>query len=75
MDCLVSEMANISRKDAQIMIKNKKIKLNYEVISNTSKSVEENSLVSIRGYGRYRLIEYLGSTKKDKLRIKYIKYI
>lgn len=57
------------------MIKNKKIKLNYEVISNTSKSVEENSLVSIRGYGRYRLIEYLGSTKKDKLRIKYIKYI
>lgn len=75
LDCLVSEMANISRKDAQIMIKNKKIKLNYEVLSNTSKSVEENSLVSIRGYGRYRLIEYLGNTKKDKLRIKYIKYI
>ena len=75
LDCLVSEMANISRKDAQILIKNKKIKLNYEVVSNTSKSVEENSLVSIRGYGRYRLIEYLGNTKKDKLRIKYIKYI
>ncbi|MDU1010258.1 hypothetical protein [Finegoldia magna] len=60
-------MANISRKDAQIMIKNKKIKLNYEVISNTSKSVEENSLVSIRGYGRYRLLEYLGSTKKRQI--------
>lgn len=45
LDCFVSEMANISRKDAQIMVKNKKIKLDYEVITNSSKSVKENSLV------------------------------
>lgn len=75
LDCFVSEIANISRKDAQIMIKNKKIKLDYEVITNTSKSVKGNSLVSIRGYGRFRFQEFLGSTKKDKMRIKYIKYI
>lgn len=75
LDCVVSEMVNISRKDAQIIIKQKKVKLNYEVVDSTSKSVEENSIASIRGYGRFRIISYPGVTKKDKLRIDYIKYI
>ncbi len=75
LDCVVAEMANISRGDAQSMVKQKKIKLDYEISTNPSKTVEGNSLISIRGYGRFRLIDYLGTTKKDKLRIKYIKYI
>lgn len=75
LDLLVAKMAAVSRSDAKKLISSAKIKLNYETNTDPSSKIEENSLVSIRGYGRFIYSKNLGTTKKDKLRVEYKKYL
>ena len=41
---------------------------------NVSGIVKEKTVISIRGYGRFRLAEIVGQTKKGRLRVVIEKY-
>lgn len=73
-DSIISEILNISRGKAEKLIKTKKVKVNYEIITKTHIEVEENNLISVRGFGRFEFKKILGKTKKDKIRIEYEKF-
>lgn len=73
-DVVLSEITNLSRKNTGILIKSGKIKINHEVSNKNHIELEEGDLISVRGYGRYRLNEVLGKTRKDKLRIDFEKF-
>lgn len=74
LDNLVSEFVNLSRSKAQTLIKRRMVKVNYQIIDNPSKIVEENSLISIRREGRFIFDKVIGKSKKDNYHIEYRKY-
>lgn len=66
LDVVLSGVHNISRKDSKNLIISDKVKVDWELITNSSFELEENSMVSVRGYGRFILSEIEGKSKKDK---------
>ena len=69
LDNFVSAATNLSRGKAQELINRGLVKLDYVVEENPAKAIESGACVSIRSYGRFYLLEQLGRTRKDKVRI------
>lgn len=70
-DTVVSEVLNISRQKAQAFVKHGDCKVNHKVIEDPSFMLEPDDLLSVRGYGRIKMMEILGSTKREKIKIQY----
>ncbi|MEH6940530.1 RNA-binding protein [Bacillus sp. JJ722] len=68
-DSLFSSMANISRKKAQDYIVGGKVKVNHQQIEANDFECHEGDIISVRGFGRYRIMSIDGKTKKEKWRI------
>lgn len=69
LDAVIAAIFNISRQKSQTFIGSKLVKVNWTVIENTSFECREGDMISVRGYGRAKVIEIEGKTKKDKWRI------
>ena len=69
-DVLISAVYNISRSKSSALVEGEKVFINGKPVINISKSVETGDIVSVRGYGRFKLCRLLGESKKGKLRIK-----
>ncbi|MGM9925297.1 MAG: RNA-binding protein [Bacillus sp. (in: firmicutes)] len=69
LDSLFSSMANISRKKAQDYIAGGKVKVNHKLIEANDYDCREGDIVSVRGFGRCRILSIEGKTKKEKWRI------
>lgn len=70
-DTVVSGVLNISRQKAQALVKHGDCKVNHKVIEDSSFVLEPDDLISVRGYGRIKMLEILGSTKREKIKIQY----
>lgn len=68
-DAVISAAFNISRSEAQGLIAAEKVFLNWSVITNNSHTVNENDIISLRGYGRCNLIKINGETKKKRISV------
>ncbi len=75
LDALVAAVWNLSRSDAQELVRSEKVKVNYKVVSGLAAQVSEGDMVSVRGFGRFILKEIQGATRKDRLRVLISKYI
>ena len=69
-DSLVSVTFNISRESSKNLIKAEKVQLNWMTVARPDYEVKYGDILSIRGYGRLRIDDLLGITRKDKLRIR-----
>lgn len=74
-DVILSTVFHISRAKVQEFIRGEKASRNWSVISSVSATVEEGDILSLRGYGRIRLEEIQGKTKKDRISILVGKYV
>ena len=74
LDNIVSEFVNLSRSKAKTLIKRRLVKVDFQIIDNPSKIIEENSLISIRKEGRFIFDKVIGKSKKDNYHIEYRKY-
>lgn len=74
LDSIVSSALNISREKSLQLIKADRVRVNYELINSPSKIMPLNSLISVKGYGRFIFYKTLGETKKNKIRILIKKY-
>ena len=75
MDSVVSEILRISRNKTSQIIEEERIFINFEVCTNRAKILKIGDKISIRGKGRFEIAEELGSTKKDNIKLKILKYI
>lgn len=75
LDAIISGVLNISRSKSQALINKEYVKLNYVVVTDTSKIIEEGDLISIQGYGRCKLTTIGSRTRKDKIRIEVAKIL
>lgn len=68
-DTVVAALTNSSRAKASSLIKAEKVKVNWTVTDQQAFEVEEADVLSIRGFGRYKILSIEGRTRKDKIRV------
>jgi RNA-binding S4 domain protein len=75
LDSIVSAITNLSRTKVIEPIEKGKVLVDYSPEKDKSKMLEMDSVITIRGYGKYRLFSDRGETKKGKERLLIKKYI
>ncbi|WP_102271531.1 YlmH family RNA-binding protein [Cytobacillus massiliigabonensis] len=69
LDTVISAIYNISRQKSQGFIQQGLVKLNWTLIENPAFECKEYDMISVRGFGRAKVISIEGKTKKDKWKI------
>lgn len=75
LDALLAAMCRISRSQAIDLIARGNVFINGKQTVSASASLKPWEIVSVRGVGRFRLEDYVGETRKGRMRISYSKYI
>lgn len=74
-DAVISAAFNISRGQAVEFINAEKVMVNWSIVKSASYSLKPDDLFTLRGYGRAKIVEITGKTKKDRLAITIQLYI
>jgi RNA-binding protein YlmH len=75
LDGLVAAICNVSRNNSVGLISQGKVLLNYFQCSKKDETLKNNDTLTIRGYGKFKIREIIGTTQKDRLKIAILKYI
>lgn len=74
-DCVVSALCGVSREKAQHAIRIGEAELDYFAEDRADRTVNEGSIISVRGYGKFFVVKLSEQTKKGRLRLLANKYI
>lgn len=75
LDAVVAAAAKLSRAEALRAVTDGRVKLNYREISDCSKTVSVGDLLSVRGFGRFVLVQTGNETRKGRMHIKLKKQL
>lgn len=75
LDCIVAAITGLSRQKTLELIEHGAAELTYTPVQSASATVSERDILTIRGYGKWRLIADAGLTKKSRIRLIVGKYI
>lgn len=68
-DSIVSSCLNISRGKAEEIISSGKVLIDYVSETSKNKQIQGGSIITIRGYGKYKLVDEIGWSSKGKTKI------
>ena len=71
LDVVLKEMIRKSRSIAKQLIEKKRVKVNHTLIDSPDFQLQNNDLLSIQEFGRARIVDIGGKTKKEKVHITY----
>ncbi len=74
-DCVVSVLCNISRSKAEELIRQGKVLVDYSEDFRKNKTLNYDCIITIRGCGKFKVIEEIGCTKSGKVKILVKKFI
>lgn len=69
LDAVIGEVCHMSRAKALVPIRAGKVKVNWKVIQDPSHSLEAGDMVSLAGFGRFKLLDITGPTRSGRLRM------
>lgn len=75
LDLITAQIFNLSRREAQELIKNKDCKVNQRIIDNTSFELHEHDVISLKGHGRGSIESVGGLSKGGKIFVNLAKLI
>jgi RNA-binding protein YlmH len=75
LDGIVSDVYRLSRGKVLDPIKAGRCRVNWKVEEDPSKPLKEGDVVSFQGFGRFKLLEVEGATKKGRIRLKVGKFV
>ncbi|MDP5273170.1 YlmH family RNA-binding protein [Chengkuizengella axinellae] len=75
LDNIVSDAAKMSRAKILQPIKTGKCKVNWKIEEDPSTQINAGDVVSLKGFGRFKILSIEGKTKKGNVRLKIGKYI
>ncbi len=75
LDAVVGAVFNMSRGKSAALIESEKVFVNWNEEVSVSKLVKEGDMLSVRGFGRSKIIEAGSRTKKDKVVVLFEKYV
>ena len=67
LDSIIAELANTSRNKAQELIQQERVFVNFKEELRASLKIEENSYITIRGKGRFKINKILNTTKSGRI--------
>ena len=73
-DNLISHALGISRQISSSLIEKEYVKINFETNTNNLYEIKKDDLISVRGYGRIKIILLDGDNKKGRHRVKVYVY-
>lgn len=74
LDAVIAAVCKLSRSESQRLFTTGKIYVNSRLTENTSYSVKEKDIISVRGIGRFEFVTTLRKTKKDRIVIEISRY-
>lgn len=74
LDNIVSELCKTSRTKAEEIIRAERVFVNYEVVTKDSKTINVGDKITIRGKGKFEIVEQIGNTKKGRYILRVEKY-
>jgi RNA-binding protein YlmH len=75
LDGIVSDAVRQSRNKIMAPIKSGKCRVNWKVEIDPSKPLKEGDMISLKGFGRFKLLEVSGLTKKGRVHVKIGKFV
>jgi len=75
LDAIIAGVYNVARSISQDIIKAGNVKINQALIQNNNHECKPNDIVSVRGKGRFKIIEMLGKSKSERIVLEIGKYI
>ncbi|MBQ9113248.1 MAG: hypothetical protein IJY08_06675 [Clostridia bacterium] len=75
LDCVVGALCSLSREKARAAVVSGLVELDYECEERPDRTVSAPCLVSVRGYGKYRVLSVSDKTKKGRFRLSAEKYL
>ncbi len=75
LDALMSEMLNLSREKAGKLILEGCVSVNHEESTDKSRQLFLNDVISVKGFGKYRLSSVGDTNRKGRIRFEVQKYI
>ncbi|RQD66930.1 MAG: RNA-binding protein [Tindallia sp. MSAO_Bac2] len=68
-DSLIALAYTLSRKDAQLLIRQDRVKVNWKPVNKLNQELQCNETISVSGYGRAVLLEVGGKTRSDRMHV------
>jgi RNA-binding protein YlmH len=75
LDGISSDVFRLSRSKILIPIKAGRCKVNWRIEEDPSKVLAEGDIVALKGFGRFKVLEVEGITKKGRTRVKIGKFV
>ena len=75
LDSVVASLCRLSRDRAKTAVEGGLVELNFEIEERPDRTVEEGAILSVRGYGRFRILSVSEQTKKGRCRLMAQKYL
>ncbi|MED3646147.1 RNA-binding protein [Halalkalibacterium halodurans] len=70
LDAVIGEMLSLSRAKAAELVEKGRVKVNWKLVESGALTLQAGDHISVRGFGRHKLLEVEGKTKKDKFRLR-----
>ena len=74
-DAVTAAITGLSREDAKVAVVRGTVSRNYLPITQPEALIAEGDVISLKGFGRFRLFRIAGQTKKGRLKIVLQKYV
>ena len=75
LDAVLSVALKTSRSKVMQYIESERVNVNWQTVSSGAFSLKEGDVLSVRGFGRFKVFEIGGITKKGRIGITVLKYI
>lgn len=75
LDLIISSRFNLSRRVAQEIIKNYEVKVNQKPIDNPCHQLKEGDTISVKGYGRMKILGIGGLSKNNNIYVRLAKLL
>ncbi|WP_032121708.1 RNA-binding protein [Clostridium amazonitimonense] len=75
LDVIISSITNLSRNKSEQYIRSGKVFLDYIECYEKSEEIKSGDTITIRGHGKYKIGEIVGTTGSGRLKIEIKKYI
>lgn len=69
LDAIVGELAKVSRSDSTRLLEQERVFVNFEQEIRGSKIIKEDTIITIRGKGRYKIVKIIGTTRKGRISV------
>lgn len=75
LDSLVSSICNISRSKAVELINSSSVSVDYIVTKEKDYTVSADETITIRGYGKYKIVKNIGITGRERMKLLMKKFV